>query len=356
MVHWSRLSMLVLCWLSISFLLVTRSAADPVRVGIIGIDTQQAEQFTMRLNDPANPNHVPGGRVVLAYPGGSADLPNSITQRDASLAVLEKKFGVRMVGDIEALCRDVDAVMLLGMDGRPRLEQAKVVMSAGKPLFVGKPAAASLKEIVDLFVLAQKLNVPVMSASSVRWYAGIIETVNAKPTPPDGVIAWGPAATLSHHPDLFFEAIHPTEALFTVMGPECLSVTCIGTPFESVVTGLWNGRRSGTLHALHSLPVGSKLLKLVRFDGDQVFEQKSQGDHTTMLREVIKFFETKTPQITAGQTLEIYGFLEAAERSRQLGGTPVSVRDVLVEAGAPEAWVPGKRTKQTSESESSMGR
>jgi len=330
-------------WMGASCLLATLAAADPVRVGIIGIDTPNAEQFTMRLNDPANPNHVPGGRVVLAFPGGSADIPNSVAQRDASLSVLQKKFGVRMVDDIGALCRDVDAVMLLGIDGRPHLEQAKEVMAAGKPLFIGKPAASSLKEIVELFVLAQKLKVPVMSASSLRWYSGIVELANAKPTPPDGVIAWGPAARLVHHPDLFFDAIHPTEALFTVMGQDCLTVTCTSTPFESVVTGVWKGKRSGTLHALHGLPHGSKAIKLVRFDGDQVSEQKSQGDHTNMLREVIKFFETKTPQITAGQTLEIYGFLEAAERSRQHGGVPISVREVLLEVGAPENWVPGKK-------------
>ena len=36
------------------------SAAD-VRIGILGLDTSHAVEFTMRLNDPASTNFVPGG-------------------------------------------------------------------------------------------------------------------------------------------------------------------------------------------------------------------------------------------------------------------------------------------------------
>ena len=93
------------------------------------------------------------------------------------------------------------------------------------------------------------------------------------------------------------------------------------------------------MHALHNLPMHSTAYKLVRFDGEEVFEQKAQGDYTPMLREIVKFFQTKTPPITPAQTLEIYGFLQAAEESRRLGGVPVSIRQVLMQAGAPDEWL-----------------
>jgi len=313
--------------------------ADPLRIGVIGLDTSHAEQFTMRLNDPANPNHVPGGRVVLAYPCASPDLPESTSRIDEFTATLRDKYGVRIVDSIAALCAGVDAVMILSLDGRPHLEQAIEVMTAGKPFFVDKPVAATLTEIVKIYTLADQLQVPIMSASALRWFSGVTEVAAAQPTPPQAAISWGPAPSLPYHPDLYFYAIHATEALFTVMGTGCRTVTRTTTPYESVVTGIWTGQRTGTLHALHTLPMHSKAYKLVRFDGDQVFEQKSQGDYTPMLREIVKFFQTRESPVSPVQTLEIYGFLQAAEESKTLGGVPVSIHEVLKKAGMPEEWL-----------------
>lgn len=325
--------------LGIPLLLTPDLKADPLRIGVIGLDTSHAEQFTMRLNDPANPNHVPGGRVVAAFPSGSPDLPESSTRLPEFTATLKDKYGVRMVDSIPNLCGEVDAVMILSLDGRAHLEQAKQVMTFSKPVFVDKPVAANLGDIVQMYVLADKMQIPLFSASALRWYQGVVEVANARPTPPQAAISWGPAPTIPHHPDLYFHAIHATEALFTVMGAGCEHVTCTTTPAETVVTGVWEGNRSGSLHALHRLPMHSTAYKLVRFDGEEVFEQKSQGDYNPMLREIIKFFVSKKAPVTPSQTLEIYGFLEAAEESRREGGVPVSVRKILTDAGTPAEWL-----------------
>src|SRR2546426_9426020 len=49
----------------------------PIRLGIIGVDTLHAEVFTKILNDPNDPEHVPGAQVVVAYKGGSPDIEYS---------------------------------------------------------------------------------------------------------------------------------------------------------------------------------------------------------------------------------------------------------------------------------------
>jgi hypothetical protein len=49
---------------------------------------------------------------------------------------------------------------------------------------------------------------------------------------------------------------------------------------------------------------------------------------------IAEFFKTGRPPVAPEETIELYAFLEAAERSRQQGGKPVSVADVLQEAGA----------------------
>lgn len=311
--------------------------ADDLRIGIIGLDTSHSEQFTLRLNDPANPNHIPGARVVVAFPGGSPDIEESKSRVAGFTATLRDKFGVRIVGSVAEACKDVDAVLLLSLEGRPRLAQMKQIILAGKPVFMDKPVAASLKDAVEIFKIAGASQVPVFSASAVRWYPGVQEVANAEKTPARSAISYGPAHVLPHHPDLFFYGIHPAEALFTVMGSGCLSVTRTTTPATSVVTGLWSGNRTGTLHAIHE---GAKSYKLIRFGDNQITEQKSEGDYTPMLREIVKFFQTKQAPVSPKQTLEIYAFMEAAEESKRRDGARVTLREVMVKAGAPEAWLP----------------
>lgn len=316
--------------------------AENLRVGLIGLDTSHSEHFTLRLNDPANPNHVPGARVVAAYPIGSPDLPESTERLEGYTSLLRDKFGVRIMPSISELCAEVDAVMILSLDGRPHLEQARQVIQAGKPFYLDKPVAASLPEVVKIYQMAAAAQVPMFSASAVRWYPGVVEVANADATPALAALSYGPAPVLPHHPDLYFYGIHPTEALFTIMGPGCEEVRRVSGSDISVVTGVWQGGRVGTLHALHSQPMDSPHYKVVRFGEKNVVEQKSQGDYTPMLREIVKFFQTRQPPLSAKETLEIYAFMEAAEESKRLDGQPVRLREVLMKAGAPEAWLPGQ--------------
>src|ERR1035438_8740247 len=103
---------------------VTMIAAD-LRIGIIGTDTSHATAFTKILNDATAPDHVPGAQVVAAYKGGSADIEASRTRVDQFAAELRDKWQVKIVDNIEELCRQVDAVLLLSNDGRGYLEEAE---------------------------------------------------------------------------------------------------------------------------------------------------------------------------------------------------------------------------------------
>lgn len=333
---------------SISLLTAAPAMAENIRIGIIGLDSSHSEQFTLRLNDPANPNHVPGARIVAAFAGGSPDLPESATRVAGFTATLKDKFGVKILPTIPEVCAASDAVLILSVDGRPHLEQAKDVIASGKPFFLDKPVAASLKDAVEIYKLADTAKVPMFSASATRWWPGVIEVANAEKVPARAALAYGPAPVLPHHPDLFFYGIHSTEALFTVMGGGCLSVERTSTPDISVITGLWEGGRLGTLHALHTLPMGSTSYKLIRFGQEKITEQASQGDYTPMLREIIKFFQTKQAPVTPKQTLEIYAFMEAAQESKRQNGKTISLREVLTKAGSLDVWLPAQQGKPLS--------
>src|SRR5215218_4634174 len=140
-------------------------AAD-LRIGIIGLDTSHVTAFTALINNEKNKDHVPGGKVVAAFKGGSPDVESSASRVDGYTKDLQEKFGVKIVPTIEELCKEVDAVLLESVDGRPHLEQARPVIKARKPMFIDKPVAGSLHDTIEIYRLAKEANVPVFSSSS----------------------------------------------------------------------------------------------------------------------------------------------------------------------------------------------
>lgn len=311
--------------------------AVDLKIGVVGTDSSHSEQFTLRLNDSANPNFVPGARVVTAFPAGSKDLPMSQERIAGFTATLQDKLGVRIVGSIQEAVAGVDAILLLSLDGRPHLDEVKAVAPLKKPIFLDKPVAASLKEVVEIFKVAEAAGAPLFSASSVRWYPGVVEVAAAQAGATTGALSYGPSHMLEHHPDLFFYGIHPTEALFTVLGPGCASVVFSPSKGISVATGTWADGKIGTLFALHQ---GAQDYKVIRFASDKIVEQRSTGDYTPLIREIVTFFQTGKPPVTPAQTIEIYAFMEAANESKRKGGRSVTLREVLERAGCPEKWMP----------------
>ena len=241
-----------------------------------------------------------------------------------------EKYGVKIYDNIKEVCENVDAILLTSLDGRPHLSQVRPVFEANKPVFVDKPVAGTLKDAVEIYRLAKESKVPCFSSSSLRWYPGVVEVANADVGELISVLSYGPAPSEPNHPDLFWYGIHPTEALFTVMGTGCETVTRTSTEDTVVVTGIWKDGKVGTLHGLAKGRFG---YKVTAFGSKAIVEQTKGGDYTPMLREVIKFFNTGKPPVAPETTLEIYAFMEAADESKRRGGTPVKISEVLHKAG-----------------------
>lgn len=307
---------------------ILRAEEEPkeLRLGLIGLDTSHVTAFTSRLNDKEHANHVPGGKVVAAFKGGSPDIPSSANRIDGFTKTLVEKYGVTLYPSIEEMCKHVDAVLLTSVDGRPHLDQAKPVIAAGKPLFIDKPVAGSVKDALEIFRLAREAKVPCFSSSSLRWYAGVVEVADAKIGDLRAAISYGPAPSEPNHPSLFWYGIHPTESLFTVLGPGCQSVVATETENAIVVTGTWKDGKVGTLHGIRN---GKSAYKVTAFGSKGIAEQKSGGDYTPMLRHIITFFRTGEPPVSPEETLEIYAFMEAADLSISRGGKPVSLTELL---------------------------
>jgi len=304
---------------------VSEGAEPPeLKVGIIGLDTSHAIAFTKLLNDPNAAPELARCRVVAAYPKGSPDIESSVSRVPKYTAEM-LEMGVEIVGSITDLLDRVDVVLLETNDGRPHLGQAEQVIQAGKPLFIDKPLAGSLADCVAIFSAAQQAGVPVFSSSSLRFgantqaaRAGALGRISKCET-------HSPASIEPTHPDLFWYGIHGVESLFTVMGTGCQSVRRSEEGGRIVVAGQWSGERVGVFRE------GSGY-------GGSATGDKGVGDvgsydgYRPLVVEIVQFFRTGEPPVSADETLEIYAFMEAADESKRRDGAAVTLAEVMQRA------------------------
>jgi predicted dehydrogenase len=302
--------------------------AEKKRIGIIGLDTSHSIEFTKVLNSPEAKAELLNYKVVAAFPQGSSNIESSY-KRIPGYTEEIKKQGVKIAASIAELLSEVDVVMLETNDGHPRLVQAMQVIKAGKPLFIDKPVAASLSDVLTIYDAAAKDNVPIFSSSSLRYITGTGEVAQGKIGNVVGADVYGPAYLEKSHPDLFWYGIHCVEMLFTFMGKACKQVSRISAENMDLVTGTWDQNRIGSFRGLR---MGSYEY------GGHVFGDKGTlaiGAYTgyhPLLVQIIRFFETGVAPVSPEETLAIYAFMEAADESKRRNGAAVSVEEVIRDA------------------------
>ncbi len=327
--HWIRVSTLL--GLGVLVFAVSGHAdesAAPMKAGIIGLDAH-ALAWTRIINDPEATGMLSQMVIVAGYPGGSPDIPQSMELLNKQIGPL-RELGVRIVNSIDELLDKVDVVLLLSIDGRAHLRQVKPVFAAGKPVFIDKPIADSLAGAMTIFRLAEEHNVPCFSSSSLRFSK---HTVDIREDPRVGDVRgcdqYSPCPLEPHHPDFFWYGIHGVEPLFTIMGPGCESVTRVNTAGADVAVGVWTDGRIGTFRGIRNSQRGY---------GSTVFGSKgivpggTFDGYEPLIVEIIKFFKSGKPPVSAEETLEILAFMEAADQSKLQGGRPVTIRSVMKKA------------------------
>ena len=310
----------------LTFALATLATAKEIRIGLIGLDTSHVTAFTKIINDPKAEGPLANARVTAAFRGGSADIPSSSERIDKFTDTLTQQYGVKLYPTIAELCKNVDAIMLESVDGRPKVRQAIPVIDAGLPLYIDKPMAGSLADVLFIFDYAKKKGVPIFSSSSLRYgkatqaaRAGALGKIMHAET-------FSPASIEVRHPDLFWYGVHGCESLFTVMGPGCETVQRRSTADGKIeVIGKWKGGRTGIFregkgyggHAKGTEGEG----EVGKYDG-----------YAPLVVEAVRMFQTGNVPVDPQETIEVFAFMEAADESKRQEGKLVKLADIIAAA------------------------
>jgi len=301
----------------------------PLRAGMVGLTTSHVPAFASLLNDPNAAGPLADVVVTAAVPGGMPDNASGWPRREGYTQKM-RELGATIYDSMEEMLPQVDVVMVMSVDGRPHLEYARKAILAGKPVFVDKPMAASLTDVLEMFRLAKEHKIPLFSASSLRYSSGFQRMRNEQPLGKVlGCEAFSPCKYEPHHPDLFWYGIHGVETLFTIMGPGCESVTRTTTEGADLVVGVW---RDGRIGSFRGTRAGRHSY------GAHVWCEKGNESAGTyegykpLVLEICKFFKTGVSPIDPKETIEIFAFMEAADESKRRGGCPVSIEEVIRKA------------------------
>jgi hypothetical protein len=307
------------------FLLAVTSSGADLRLGIIGTDTSHVTAFTKVLNDTSSPDHIPGAKVVAAYKGGSPDVEESAKRIDGYAAELRDKWNVKFVDSISGLCPLVDGILLESLDGRPHLEQFIEAAKCGKPVFIDKPLAGTLDDAMAIAKLGLQMKVPWFSSSSLR-YSDVDQMRAPKMT---GAIVWAPGPMEPHQPlDLTWYGVHGVEMLYTIFGTGCEEVSRMSSENEDVITGKWKDGRLGVVHL--ERPYGK--YGAIVFLPDRKIDARPdlKFSYVPLVKEIVTFMQTGKPPVPNDVTIEMFAFMDAAQKSKAQDGKAVKLADTSV--------------------------
>ena len=349
-------SLRFVCILSILLLASTiASAADPIRIGLLGMDNYQGIAFAQLFNNPAAEGDLAGVFVNTAFPVTS-EYPESaeLTARwlEQAKAFYQKpnKPGesippqLIVVDSIDALLAKCDCVIMAGLDGHQHLAQATAVLNARKPLFITRPVASSLDDAAKIFALAKQTGTPCWSSSQHRFSPGFSGMRNH----PDvgkviGVDVYGGYEANRPDSDSLILPLHSIEALYAMIGnPGVQSVSCTETPSAVTATLLWKDGRVGNYRGIRQGAVkysatvfGDTGVSIAGIYGHGIpvsgvapTNDKYMG-YEGIAIEIAKAFKTRTIPVAHEETLEILAVCQAMQLSAAQNGNRIPISEIL---------------------------
>lgn len=292
-----------------------------LKIGLVGLDTSHVVGFSKLLNDPANPEHLNGATVTHGYPGVSKDFELSYSRVDGFTKQLRDTLGVKIVDSPAAAAEACDLVFITAVDGRTHLDYLKQTLPYRRPTFIDKPLACSVADAAGIYRLAKEANVPLVSASSLRFAENLTEALK-QPGAIVGCDIFGPMQIQPTQPGLFWYGIHIVEIASAVMGTGCKQVKATVTEGCDLIAATWadgrmvsfRGARKGHSHfgcTLHR-DSGAQFVDL---------QKNPRSLYTSMLDAILRTLPRGELCVKPEETMEMMRIIEACNRSRETGKT-----------------------------------
>lgn len=231
--------------------------------------------------------------VSAAWAELDANPFNGRTSRD-----WQSETGVPVLSSAQEVCENCDAICVLSPDNAEKhLSYLKMVLPYRKPVFVDKTFAVNAAEGREMFSLAEKAGVPLLSTSALRCASEIADcSGNAK-----SIVTLGGGASLQRY------LVHQAEMIVKAMGTGAEGVVCLTEGENKSFSVRYANGRSAVLNYLPGAPfaISADLpssQKYVQIDSDYFY---------LLTGKLCEFFRTGKSFVPASQTLEVMALIDA---------------------------------------------
>jgi predicted dehydrogenase len=292
-----------------------------LKIGLVGLDTSHVVAFSKCFNKPGDAEHVPGGKVTCAFPGGSKDFGQSIDRVDKFTAQVKDEFGVAIFDKPESVAEAVDLLFITAVDGRSHLDYVRKTIPFNRPTFIDKPLAVTSRDAKEIFNLGEQHHTPIMSCSSLR-YAQPLEAALADES--GGAIVgcdvFGPMNIEPTQGGLFWYGIHSVEIVNRVMGAGCREVKATTTDKQDLISATWPDGRLASIHGVRH--AHAKFGVTIHREKGFQFVDVASGQrsyYAMMLDAIMRSLPKGKSDVDPKDTIEIIRLIEAANESRANG-------------------------------------
>jgi hypothetical protein len=293
-----------------------------IRIGIIGMDSTHAIEFTRLINAETSSS----ARIVGACVGCETDFPLSLNRREQIGRTLNEEFKLPVFSSAKELLDQVDSIMVLNCDGRCHRREILPLLSAKKPIFVDKPFSADWREAVEILQAARTSGTPCFSASALRYSAGLDSAKKLLTDRPARIGCSVPHRAEPGHPDLSWYGIHGVEAAYALLGVGCRTVKRNISKSEDVTTGVWADGSEVAIHRSTNDASAEFRTTVTATGGEEIIRGHN---YHGLIKAIVQFFETGRTPVSEKEMIEVLAFIAAADESRDANGANIDLPQML---------------------------
>lgn len=207
---------------------------------------------------------------------------------------------------ITELCEKSDVIIILSPSNPEKhLEYAKQALPFGKPTYIDKPFSDSTENAKEIFSIAEKHNTPFFSTSALRYATEL-----------DEVESCSAITTLGSGSNLEEYIIHQAEMVVKKLGLGATAIKAqeIGKSQYSFTIKYADTRMAG----MHFVKGGAPFAVTMSPNdtSDAVYKNIESDFFVLLIKDILRFFETKTSSFNTNETLEVNKILVSAIKAK----------------------------------------
>ena len=293
--------------------------AKVIQLGVVGLDGH-GPVFAKEVNSSGSDY---GARVIAAMPVRSVMVTEEVLDGNIETT---RELGIEIVDEPKKLASKVDGVLILHDDGSQHLEILKRFVNCGKPIFIDKPLEVTAAKARELAELCRAAHCPVFTASALRFCPETLEILKrCEAESAISAMTYSPYLLSATMPGWIYYAIHAVEHLYALMGPGCTEVRCLPSKSGRVAIGTWQDGRTGIARAMSQ---GPHAYGFTLWGNEEVHTVSNNIDtiYSGLLKSIIDFVKTQSSPVLIDESVEVIGFLQAANKSMSQDGKAMTVQ------------------------------